>query len=147
MYSTLGSYSLRNSPIIRLDHGPIILDFEYQTPFRNMPFRFQHMWTTHPSCKDMVQQAQVFNSYGSRADQLRKKILSVKREATDWNKQVFGKVERDIKVMQTQLQQIQNSINSIEDVVKERALRNELEGLLNREKLMWAQKARIRWIL
>lgn len=65
----------------------------------------------------------------------------------DWNKQVFGKVERDIKVMQTQLQQIQNSINSIEDVVKERALRNELEGLLNREKLMWAQKARIRWIL
>lgn len=65
----------------------------------------------------------------------------------DWNKQVFGKVERDIKVMQTQLQQIQNSINSIKDVVKERALRNELEGLLNREKLMWAQKARIRWIL
>lgn len=65
----------------------------------------------------------------------------------DWNKQVFRKVERDIKVMQTQLQQIQNSINSIEDVVKERALRNELEDLLNREKLMWAQKARIRWIL
>lgn len=65
----------------------------------------------------------------------------------DWNKQVFGKVERDIKVMQTQLQQIQNSINSIEDVVKERALRNELEDLLNKEKLMWAQKARIRWIL
>lgn len=65
----------------------------------------------------------------------------------DWNKQVFRKVERDIKVMQTQLQQTQNSINSIEDVVKERALRNELEGLLNREKLMWAQKARIRWIL
>lgn len=65
----------------------------------------------------------------------------------DWNKQVFRKVERDIKVMQTQLQQIQNSINSIEDVVKERALRNELEDQLNREKLMWAQKARIRWIL
>lgn len=65
----------------------------------------------------------------------------------DWNKQVFGKVDRDIKVMQTQLQQIQNSINSIEDVVKERALRNELEDLLNREKLMWAQKAKTRWIL
>lgn len=65
----------------------------------------------------------------------------------DWNKQVFGKVEKDIKVMQTQLQQIQNSINSIEDVVKERALRNELEDLLNRERLMWAQKAKTRWIL
>ena len=27
-------YSLRNLPIIRSNHGPIILDFDYQTPFR-----------------------------------------------------------------------------------------------------------------
>ena len=31
--------------------------------------------------------------------------------------------------------------------MKERTLRNELEDLLNKEELMWAQKARTRWIL
>lgn len=49
------SYSLRNLKIIKLDHGPIILDFEYQTPFRKMPFRFERMWITHPTCREMVQ--------------------------------------------------------------------------------------------
>ena len=43
---------------------------------------------------------------------------------------------------QDQLQQIQNSISTIEDVRLERSLRNDLEELLNREELMWAQKAR-----
>lgn len=65
----------------------------------------------------------------------------------EWNKNVFGKVERDIKLKQAKLQQIQNSINSIQDVMKDRTLRNELEDPLNREELMRAQKARTRWIL
>lgn len=97
------SYSLRNIPIIRSNHGPVILDFDYQTPFRKRPFRFEHMWTTHPSCKDMVQQAWVFNSHGSRAKQLRKKLLIVIRKALEWKKNVFGKVERDIKLKQAKL--------------------------------------------
>ena len=60
---------------------------------------------------------------------------------------MFGKVERDIKLKQDQLQQIQNSISTIEDVRLERSLRNDLEEFLNREVLMWAQKARSNWIL
>ena len=60
---------------------------------------------------------------------------------------MFGKVERDIKLKQDQLLQIQNSISTIEDVRLERSLRNDLEELLNREELMWAQKARSNWIL
>ena len=45
---------------------------------------------------------------------------------------MFGKVERDIKLKQDQLLQIQNSISTIEDVRLERSLRNDLEELLNR---------------
>ena len=33
-------YSLMNLPIVRSDHGPIILDLELQTPFMKRPFRF-----------------------------------------------------------------------------------------------------------
>ena len=46
-----------------------------------------------------------------------------------------------------QLQNIQNSINSVEDVRKEKATREELEVLLNREELPWAQKATSDWTL
>ena len=45
------------------------------------------------------------------------------------------------------LQQIQNSIKSMDDVEKEKNLREEIEVLLDREELMWAQKARTKWIL
>lgn len=50
-------YSLRKLPIIRSDHGPIILDLEVQSPFRKRPFRFECMWLTHHSCREMIQQA------------------------------------------------------------------------------------------
>ena len=46
-----------------------------------------------------------------------------------------------------QLQNIQNSINSVEDVRKDKATRKEPEVLLNREELPWAQKATSDWTL
>lgn len=42
---------------------------------------------------------------------------------------------------------MQNSINSLEDIRKERQSRKELEDLLDKEELKWAQKVRNNWIL
>ncbi|XP_023877910.1 uncharacterized protein LOC111990365 [Quercus suber] len=72
----------------------------------------------------------------SRAAQLWAKFLSVRKSARNWNKFVFGKVDYEIKLKQAQLQQIQNSIGSVEDIRKERLLRGELEELLDREEMM-----------
>ena len=71
-------YYLRNLPINRSDYGPIILDFEHQTPFRNRPFRFEQMWITHPSYRDMVSKAWEWQSSGSRAAKLRNKLNNIK---------------------------------------------------------------------
>ncbi|KAL0008898.1 hypothetical protein SO802_010400 [Lithocarpus litseifolius] len=140
-------YSLRNHPIVRSNHGPIILDLELQTPFRKRPFRFEHMWITHSSCKCMVQQAWDLQSNQSRTIQLRKKLTIVKKMNVEWNKKVFGKVENEIKLKQNQLQQLHDSIVNVEYVRKERAFRKELKDLLDREELIWAQKARTNWFL
>ena len=70
------------------------------------------------------------------------KLANVKKEAIGWNKSVFGKVELEIKKKLVELQEMQDSIISIEDVRKEKILKEELEGLLNREEIMWTQKAR-----
>ena len=53
-------YALRNLPILRSDHGPIILDFEFQQPFRKRPFRFEKMWLTHDGYKTLIKNAWSF---------------------------------------------------------------------------------------
>ena len=60
-------YSLKNLPIIRSDHGPILLDIEVQTPFRKRPFRFELMWLNHEDCIEMVHHAWDLHSIESRA--------------------------------------------------------------------------------
>ena len=55
---------------------------------------------------------------------------------------MFGKVENEIHLKINQLKLVQNSILSLKDVKKEAELREELEILMQREEVMWAQKAR-----
>ena len=76
-------YSLKNLPIVRSDHGPILLDLEVQTPFRKRPFRFELMWLNHEDCIEMVQHAWDLHSIGSRATQLRNKFINVRRMAIE----------------------------------------------------------------
>ena len=57
--NTYPSYALKNLPILHSDYGPIILDFDLQLPFKHRPFRFGHMWLTHPSWKEVVHKARI----------------------------------------------------------------------------------------
>lgn len=131
-------YSLRNLPIVRSDHGPILLDFEITQAFRQRPFRFERMWMTHSKCKEVVQVAWNFSVVGFRAYRLKTKLSNLRKEFIRWNKQVFGRVENDIRVRQAQLQGIQNSIHTVEDVTKEKLTREELETLMHREEVIWS---------
>lgn len=45
------------------------------------------------------------------------------------------------------MQEIQNYIFTIEDVINEKMVREELETLLHREEIMWAQKGRHNWVI
>ena len=100
------------------------------------------MWLTHD--KDMVQNAWNVYTQGSRAFKLKHKITNVKKQFIEWNKQVFGKVKKEIKDKQKKLQ---DSIQTFADVRKERELREEIENLMTRGEIMWAEKARSDWII
>jgi len=80
----------------------------------------------------MIQQAWDVQSHGSRVVRLRNKILNVRRTALKWNREVFGKVENCIRMKQTALQHIQNSIKSMDDVQKEKILERKLRCCLTR---------------
>ena len=76
-------YSLKNLPIIRSNHGPILLDLGVQTPFRKRPSRFELMWLTHAGCKEMVHHAWELQSTRSKAAQLRNKFINVKQKSLE----------------------------------------------------------------
>ena len=111
------------------------------------PLDLKKMWLSHPSCKSVVQKAWHNRVTGSCAFQLRHKLINVRDEFQVWNKEVFGKVENEIHMIQNQLKLVQNSILSLVDVKREAELRKELEILMQREEVMWAQKARSDWVL
>ena len=69
---------------------------------------------------------------------MKNKLSNVRRDFIKWNKEVFGKLEHEIQLKQTQLQEIQNSIFMVEDVRKEKMVREDLETLMHGEEVMWA---------
>ena len=95
--NTYPQYALQNQGILRLDHGSIILDFEVIQPLRRRPFRFEKMRLTHADCKGLVQSAWTTHTQGSKAFKLQHKLFTVKKQFIDWNKKVFGKIEREIR--------------------------------------------------
>lgn len=115
-------YALYNHPIIRSDHGSILLDFEVHLPFRRRPLRFERMWCTHENCGVIVKSAWDVNTTSSRAFNLQHKINNVKKTFSEWNRRVFGKMEREIKDKQKTLQTLQNSVQTLRDVRNEKLL-------------------------
>ena len=116
-------------------------------PFRRRPFRFERMWSSHEDYGDVVNAAWAIKTTGSRAFNLQYKINNVKKTFSEWNRRVFGKVEREIKDRQKILQNLQNSVQTLMDVRNEKLLREDIENLMDREEIKWAQKARSNWII
>uniref|UniRef100_A0A2N9H6E1 CCHC-type domain-containing protein n=1 Tax=Fagus sylvatica TaxID=28930 RepID=A0A2N9H6E1_FAGSY len=133
---------VRNLPIIRSDHGPIILDTDLPQQFRHRPFRFEWMWTTHPDCATIINSAWSKTHTGSYAYIFGKKLTTVRDALRRWNKEVFGKVETEIAKKKEELKYLQENINSVADVRRESEQREQLDQLLHREEILWSQKAR-----
>ena len=51
-------------------------------------------------------------------------------------------MEWDINHKKEQLKRLQNSIQNLDEAKKENELREDLETLMNKEEVMWSQKAR-----
>lgn len=99
-------YVLYHHTILRSDLGSILLDFEKQQHFKKRPFRFERMWMTYSERKAMIQKSWEVHTLGSRAFKLQHKLSSVRKRVIEWNRTVFGKVEKEIKEKQLKLQKI-----------------------------------------
>ena len=77
------------------------------------------------------------------------KLQEVKTALFDWNKNVFGFLEKSKRILLARLRGIQNFPNyphSSYLCCLEKELQLELDQLLKKEELKWFQKARTEWI-
>ena len=88
------------------------------------------MWLTHDGCKTLIQNAWSFYSQGSRAFQLQQKLKNVRKELCSWNKKVFGKVDKEKREKQKTLQDLQDSIKTVQDIRVGKELREDIENLM-----------------
>ncbi|XP_016199953.1 uncharacterized protein LOC107640962 [Arachis ipaensis] len=109
------------------------------------PFRFQAAWMTHPLFKNVVHTA-----WNKRAPDVVKCLLEVQKDATSFNKKVFGNIFVKKMELERLLNDVQITLESQEDQqprIKEQVLHQELNDVLLQEELLWYQKSREQWRL
>ncbi|KAF7807376.1 reverse transcriptase [Senna tora] len=138
-------------PIYTSDHSPFVVLLHDVVPRRPRPSRFEAMWLLDDSCKQVVSHAWNINISGSSAYLFVSKCRNVMSQLKRWNREVFGHIPSKFSDLQRHIKAVQEQVGeSIQDdtlLATEAALRNELEKLLDKEELLWAQKSRQMWLL
>nr|XP_029148804.1 uncharacterized protein LOC114925364 [Arachis hypogaea] len=98
------------------------------------PFRFQAAWMTHPLFRNVVDTA-----WNRGAPDVVKCLLEVQKDATNFNKKVFGNIFVKKRELERLLNDVQITLESREDQqlrIKEQVLHQELNDVLLQEELL-----------
>ncbi|XP_042964616.1 uncharacterized protein LOC122298830 [Carya illinoinensis] len=113
------------------------------------PFRFQRMWCLHEDFLGVVSECWRQEFQDSPMVKFSRKLKKLKQVLKKWNREVFGKVEVDLKVIEEELLALENNVqqNYTQDMEVE-LLRCKQKHLqyLHREEIMGCQKSRVKWI-
>ncbi|KAL8463010.1 hypothetical protein ACS0TY_033862 [Phlomoides rotata] len=95
-------------PRISSDHHPILLTFKETAGHLVRPFRFQHMWMTHPSFTTMVTASwsQVVTSH-CPIHRVTQKLKWLKTTLRNWNKVTFRNIYAEMEAASEALTAIQ----------------------------------------
>ncbi|XP_015972136.1 uncharacterized protein LOC107495506 [Arachis duranensis] len=131
-------------PRVRSDHHPLLARFvPSRVDVGEKPFRYETMWETHPNFNHYVKEA------WPKEQQLPEALSTLTHLLKEWNKSVFGDVNRRKRRVMRRLEGIQQAreygrIPFFDKLEKE--LTEELELILEQEEVMWQQRSRQKWI-
>ena len=129
------------------DHCLLSLWLRKRQPSRSTKkrFFFEAMSTRDEQCRGVIESAwDPLN--GNPELSFQDRVKQCKVQLQDWNRRVFGNVNRELKSKQRHLQQLE-SLNQLHETTKEiQALKKEINEILLREEIMWNQRSRAFWI-
>ena len=119
-----------------LDHYLLALNLKKSKPQRKRlkRFFFEAMWAREGECKEIIEQA--WDPYRVLSDlSIKERLSRCQNNLRWWNQTVFGNVNKKLRQKKNRLQQLEllNMLNDNEAEIKE--LRQEVNEVLNREKL------------
>ena len=125
------------------DHKAIVIKFDGIVPCPNQPFKFEQMWLKDNGCSETVVSAWGSNSGAVSMPIVAGKIKMCGEKLTVWSRNSFGCIKKQIEKTGKLLSKAEVAVAKGEleyEVVKN--LNSELNGLLDKESLMWEQRAR-----
>ncbi|XP_047943002.1 uncharacterized protein LOC125189815 [Salvia hispanica] len=118
--------------------------------FEREGFRFQNMWTRHEGFLDLVREvwAQTLDAHGLLGFQI--KLAKVKQSLKWWNKEVFGNIHANIKIMDEEIAAAQAWFEEDLSPANRMLINKHIASyilFLKMEEDFWRQKAAMRWLV
>ncbi|XP_021723765.1 uncharacterized protein LOC110691155 [Chenopodium quinoa] len=137
--------SMRHLSAVHSDHCPLFISPNGFVPMQSLhrPFRFQATWLTHENFKDFV--AEKWDKHGNLINSLAK----LSTDLQHWNRDVFGNIFKQKRHLLARIAGVQKKMAVQVDrglIKLEAKLRRDLDEILEREEVLWYQKARIEWL-
>nr|CCA65974.1 hypothetical protein [Beta vulgaris subsp. vulgaris] len=127
------------------DHCPLLTNIHTQN-WGPKPFRFQNCWLTDPHCLEIVNKTWLESTNMPMIDKLRRVKIRLKA----WNRDEFGHIDTNIKIMEDEIQKFDTISNEREldeqEIERRKEAQSDLWMWMKRKELYWAQNSRILWL-
>ncbi|XP_042974693.1 uncharacterized protein LOC122306327 [Carya illinoinensis] len=92
------------------DHCPMITSLWVDRRVGPIPFRFQRMWCLHEDFLGVVSECWRQEFQGCPMVKFSRKLKKLKQVLKKWNREVFGKVGVDLKIIEEELLELENNV-------------------------------------
>ena len=131
------------------DHKPIWLcsDDIRKRFFRpNKPFGFEAMWKKDDRCERAIHEAWDKFSTADLIGNVLLKVSNYQTHLSEWNKKVFGNVQRTLEKKRRELEQAEHVAAWGGGCGRLKELNAEIRRLTDMEDCMWNQRAKVDWL-
>lgn len=142
--------SLKALSRIGSDHFPISFIADPIKKKKNIPFRFEKMWISHPALKGDIRKWWNISIHGTVMFRIAKNLTEVKCNLKKWKKESFGNIFRIKSDLQMKLGDIQFKIQKegyLNDTKeKENEILTKMHDIIGKEEEFWRQISRALWL-
>ncbi|KAL3813976.1 hypothetical protein ACJIZ3_015244 [Penstemon smallii] len=130
------------------DHSPILIEFKRKTITRNgrrnRGFKFEAMWIKSEDCARVIEESWKSASQGE--DNQWGNLETCKMGLIEWSKTSYGAVPRRVKKLKEEVLKLKRGLITEESKVRIKEKSYELEDLLDKEEMLWRQRAKAHWM-
>ena len=145
-FLTFPSTILHHLQCTSSNHLPLYINLSgLEFPPRKV-FRFEEMWLSDVRCAEMVEASWSSYSYGHGDDAIIKKVEQCGKYLTWWNYNIFGNVRKELAKKKELMVVAEMEAQVLGQNTRLRALKEEINTLLDKEARMWSQRSRTLWL-